>query len=193
MDFDELKSIDLNLQQAGTWPSSIKVIFFVFAFIVSLFVGYFFILESQLSALQKGAQLNNKLKSDYKSKYQLAYNLETYQEQAVELEAQFSKLLNTLSTTDDTSSMLNDITFIATSSGLRISMIKWGTGIEKEFYTEIPIYIDVTGEYHQIGKFVSDIANLQRIVSLHDFKIKKALNAELAFHVVAKTYRYKGK
>lgn len=193
MDFSELKSIDLNLQYAGAWPPSIKRIFFILMFIVTLFLGYFFVLSDQLSVLQQGAQLNEKLKSDYKSKHQLTYNLEVYKDQVIELELQLSQLLKKLPTTHETPSMLDDMTFIATSAGLRISMIKWGKEVEKEFYTELPLYIDVTGEFHQLGKFVGDVAKLPRIVSLHEFKIKKMLNTELAFHVVAKTYRYKGK
>lgn len=192
MDLSELKSIDLNLQYAGTWPSSIKVIFFILVFLVTLFIGYFFILEDQLSALKKDTQTIDKLKFSYKSKYPLAHNHIEYEGQVRTLQTQLLQLLNILPTTHETSGMLDDITMTAKSSGLRISMIKWGNELEKEFYTELPIYIDVIGEYHQIGKFVSDIAKLPRLVSLHEFKIKKALNDRLTFHVVAKTYRYKG-
>ncbi len=192
-DLDELKSVDLDLEYSGSWPPLVKAIVLTLVFLITLFFGYFLVLSSQMSDLDDGSTLHEKLRYDYESKYRLAYNLEAYEQQMIELEVQLAKMLKKLPATHETPGMLDDVTFIATSAGLRISTIKWGNEVEKEFYTELPLYIDVTGSYHQLGQFVSEVAKLPRIVSLHEFVIEKDPNAELVFHIVAKTYRYKGK
>lgn len=192
-DLDELKSVDLDLEYSGSWPPLIKGIVLIIIFLITLFFGYFLVLSSQISELADGTKLHEKARYEYESKYRLAYNLSAYQQQMIELEVQLAKMLKKLPATHETPGMLDDVTFIATSAGLRISTIKWGSEVEKEFYTELPLYIDVTGSYHQLGQFVSEVAKLPRIVSLHEFVISKDPDAKLAFHIVAKTYRYKGK
>jgi type IV pilus assembly protein PilO len=193
IDFSELKSVDLDLKYSGSWPPLVKGIAYFIVFLITMFFSYYFVLSEQVADLTKGSELHEKLRYDYESKHRLAYNLEAYEQQMIELEVQLAQMLKKLPATHETPGMLDDITFIATSSGLRISMIKWGNELEQEFYTELPLYIDVTGDYHEFGQFVSDVAKLPRIVSLHEFEIKKVPNAQLAFHLVAKTYRYKGK
>lgn len=193
IDFSELQSVDLDLKYSGSWPPLVKGIAYLVVFLMTLTFAYYFVLSDQLSDLSKGSDLDEKLRYDYESKYRLAYNLEAYEQQMIELEVQLAQMLKKLPATHETPGMLDDITFIATSAGLRISTIKWGNEHEQEFYTELPLYIDVTGDYHQFGKFVSDVAKLPRIVSLHEFDIKKASDTGLNFHLVAKTYRYKGK
>ena len=94
-------------------------------------------------------------------------------------------------TTHETPGLLDDITYVGTTSGLTFIRINWEPEIEKEFYTELPIKIDVVGDYHQFGSFVSEVAKLPRIVSLHDFAIQTEKDERLRFNVVAKTYRYK--
>jgi len=193
IDFSELQSVDLDLKYSGSWPPLVKGIAYVIVFLMTMLFAYYFVLSNQMTDLTDGSELHEKLRYDYESKHRLAYNLEAYQQQMIELEVQLAQMLKKLPATHETPGMLDDITFIATSSGLRISTIRWGNEVEEEFYTELPLYIDVTGDYHQLGKFVSDVAKLPRIVSLHEFEIKKVPNAQLAFHIVAKTYRYKGK
>ncbi len=193
LDLSELQSVDLDLKYSGSWPPIVKGIAYLVVFVMTLVLAYFVVLSGQLDSLSNGAEQDEKLRYDYESKYRLAYNLEAYQEQMLELEVQLAEMLKKLPATHETPGMLDDITFIATSSGLRISTIKWGNEVEQEFYTELPLFIDVSGDYHQFGKFVSDVAKLPRIVSLHEFSIKKAASGQLAFHIVAKTYRYKGK
>jgi len=193
IDFSELQSVDLDLKYSGSWPPLVKGIAYLIVFLMTTLFAYYFVLSDQMTDLTDGSELHEKLRYDYESKYRLAYNLEAYEQQMIELEVQLAQMLKKLPATHETPGMLDDITFIATSSGLRISTIKWGNEVEEEFYTELPLYIDVTGDYHQLGQFVSDVAKLPRIVSLHEFEIKKVPNAQLAFHIVAKTYRYKGK
>ena len=132
------------------------------------------------------------LRQVYRAKYAAAVNLELYKKQMVEMEETFSYLLKQLPATHETPGLLDDITYAGTSTGLTFVKINWMPEIEKEeFYTELPIKIDVVGDYHQFGNFVSEVAKLPRIVSLHDFSVTMDKEERLIFNVVAKTYRYK--
>ncbi len=192
-DFSEIKDADLDLESSGSWPLSLKIIAFAIVFSVTLWLGHYLVISDQLITLETKEKAETKLRYEYENKFRLAYNLKAYQEQMVQMEVQLAQMLKKLPATHETPGLLDDITFIATAAGLKISSIRWGNEVEKEFYTELPLYIDVSGSYHQFGKFVSDVANLPRIVSLHEFNINKGTGEELSFNLVAKTYRYKGK
>jgi len=193
-DFSEIKNADLDLEYSGSWPLSLKIIAMAIIFIVTLCFGYYFVIEEKIETLDNKGKAETKLRYEYENKFRLAYNLEAYKEQMVQMEVQLAQMLKKLPATHETPGLLDDITFIATASGLKITSIKWGDEVEREFYTELPLYIDVDGSYHQFGKFVSDVANLPRIVSLHEFDItSNKVGEQLSFDIVAKTYRYKGK
>ena len=125
-------------------------------------------------------------------KYSLASNLEIYRQQMVEMEEKFSLLLKRLPTSNETPGLLDDLSYVGTTSGLTFLKIGWLPEVEKEFYTELPIKIEVIGSYHEFGDFVGKVAQLPRIVSLHDFSITSSDSGKLTFSVVAKTYRYEG-
>ncbi|MBU1620189.1 MAG: type 4a pilus biogenesis protein PilO [Gammaproteobacteria bacterium] len=185
----DLSEIDFN--DMGAWPKAGKIaLALVVAFSVML-LSYFFLIETQVTNLEAAQQKELELRLDYQSKYGKAINLELYQEQMLEMEKTFSTLLKQLPATHETPGMLDDITFAGTSVGLTFVRINWMPEIEKEFYTELPIQIEVIGDYHQIGNFVSEIAKLPRIVSLHDFVIQSREDGQQSFSVIAKTYRYK--
>ncbi|EGM76233.1 Tfp pilus assembly protein PilO [Rheinheimera sp. A13L] len=185
----DLSEIDFN--DMGAWPKAGKIaLALVVAFSVML-LSYFFLIETQVTNLEAAQQKELELRLDYQSKYGKAINLELYQEQMLEMEKTFSTLLKQLPATHETPGMLDDITFAGTSVGLTFVRINWMPEIEKEFYTELPIQIEVIGDYHQIGNFVSEIAKLPRIVSLHDFVIQSREDGKQSFSVIAKTYRYK--
>jgi len=193
-DFSEIRNADLDLQYSGSWPLSLKIIAGAIVFVVTLYFGYYFVIDEQIESLDNKAEAEIKLRYEYENKFRLAYNLEAYKEQMVQMEVQLAQMLKKLPATHETPGLLDDITFIATASGLKITSIKWGDEVEREFYTELPLFIDVDGSYHQFGQFVSDVANLPRIVSLHEFDItSNKLGEQLSFDIVAKTYRYKGK
>ncbi len=185
----DLSQIDFN--NMGAWPKAGKVaLALIVAFVVMLF-SYFFLIEAEVSNLEAAQQKELELRVDYQNKYVKAINLELYQQQMLEMEKIFSVLLKQLPATHETPGMLDDITFAGTSVGLTFVRINWMPEIEKEFYTELPIQIEVIGDYHQIGNFVSEIAKLPRIVSLHDFVIQSREEGGQSFSVIAKTYRYK--
>ncbi len=186
IDFSE---IDFN--NMGAWPRAGKIALALVVALVVMVLSYFFLIEAQVTNLETAQQKELELRVDYQNKYVKALNLELYQQQMQEMEKTFSTLLKQLPLTHETPGMLDDITFAGTSVGLTFVRINWMPEIEKEFYTELPIQIEVIGDYHQIGNFVSEIAKLPRIVSLHDFVIQSREDGNQSFNVIAKTYRYK--
>lgn len=191
LNLSEIDINDLDFQNMGSWPVAAKVIFAVVLAFIVLILSYFLLVDSKIDELASAQQKEVELRQMYRSKYASAVNLDLYKQQMVEMEQTFSFLLKQLPTTHETPGLLDDITYVGTTSGLTFIRINWEPEIEKEFYTELPIKIEVLGDYHQFGNFVSEVAKLPRIVSLHDFSIQTEPNERLRFNVVAKTYRYK--
>ena len=185
----DLSEIDFN--NMGAWPRAGKIALALLVALIVMLLSYFFLIEAQVTQLETEQNKELELRIDYQNKYVKAINLELYQQQMLEMEKTFSTLLKQLPATHETPGMLDDITFAGTSVGLTFVRINWMPEIEKEFYTELPIQIEVIGDYHQIGNFVSEIAKLPRIVSLHDFVIQSREDGNQSFNVIAKTYRYK--
>lgn len=182
---------DIDLENMGSWPLLVKVIFAIIVAAIVSVLSYYLLIDSKIDQLNAAMQKEADLKRTYQTRYAAAVNLEAYREQMKEMEKTFSFLLKQLPTTHETPGLLDDITYVGTTSGLNFIRINWEPEIEKEFYTELPIRIDVIGNYHQFGNFVSEVAKLPRIVSLHDFSIQADRDERLRFNVVAKTYRYK--
>ena len=191
INLSEIDINDLDFENMGSWPTAAKVVFaFLLALLVSV-VSYFLLVDSKIDELAAAQNKELQLRQVYRTKYASAVNLDLYKQQMVEMEQTFSFLLKQLPTTHETPGLLDDITYVGTTSGLTFLRINWEPEVEKEFYTELPIRIDVVGDYHQFGNFVSEVAKLPRIVSLHDFSIQAEKDERLRFNVVAKTYRYK--
>ncbi|WNO60488.1 type 4a pilus biogenesis protein PilO [Rheinheimera sp. MMS21-TC3] len=189
-----LSDIDINeldIENMGSWPLVVKVFFAFMLAAAVCALSYFFIIDSKIDELTKAQSKELELRQTFKTKYAAAVNLELYKQQMVDMEKSFSSLLKQLPTTHETPGLLDDVTYVGTTSGLTFIRINWEPEIEKEFYTELPIKIEVIGDYHQFGNFVSEVAKLPRIVSLHDFTIQTEKDERLRFNVVAKTYRYK--
>ena len=186
---EDLNNLDLN--DIGNWPAAAKsLVVVVFALLIA-YLGYSFFVKDTIEQLERAEQQEQELRQTYRVRYAQAVNLELYKKQMAEMEQTFSYLLKQLPATHETPGLLDDITYAGTSSGLTFVKINWMPEIEKEFYTELPIKIDVVGDYHQFGNFVSEVAKLPRIVSLHDFNVSMDTEERLVFNVVAKTYRYK--
>ncbi len=186
---EDLNNLDLN--DIGNWPAAAKsLVVVVFALLIAD-LGYSFFVKDTIEQLERAELQEQELRQTYRIRYAQAVNLELYKKQMVEMEQTFSYLLKQLPATHETPGLLDDITYAGTSSGLTFVKINWMPEIEKEFYTELPIKIDVVGDYHQFGNFVSEVAKLPRIVSLHDFNVSMDTEERLVFNVVAKTYRYK--
>jgi len=187
--FDELNNLDMS--DMGSWPIAAKPMVVA---ILALLIGvltFFMLVDDQITQLELSEAKEQELRQVYRVKYGSAVNLELYKVQMVEMEQTFSYLLKQLPATHETPGLLDDITYAGTSTGLTFVKINWLPEIEKDFYTELPIKIDVVGDYHQFGNFVSEVAKLPRIVSLHDFSVTTDKDERLVFNVIAKTYRYK--
>ncbi|WP_333796133.1 type 4a pilus biogenesis protein PilO [Rheinheimera sp.] len=186
---DELNNLDMS--DMGSWPLAGKVIVISVLAILIATLTFFLLVDDKITQLEISEAKEQELRQVYRVKYASAVNLELYKKQMVEMEQTFSYLLKQLPATHETPGLLDDITYAGTSTGLTFVKINWLPEIEKDFYTELPIKIDVVGDYHQFGNFVSEVAKLPRIVSLHDFSVSTDKEERLVFNVVAKTYRYK--
>ena len=192
-ELEQLKQVDFDLENIGAWPALIKGIF---ALIVSAFAGflvYYFVISDQLTELEQKQQQELELRQKFQVKYGIAVNVETYRAQLKTIEQQFQSMLKQLPSSHETAALLDDMTFVGTANGLRFDKLEWQAEREQEIYIELPMALVVVGEYHQLGQFVSDVAALSRIISLHDFVLKEAdgESGKLSMQVQARTYRYK--
>ncbi len=192
MNIDLSQFDDLELDNIGQWPTAAKVVLAIFLFIVTLGFGYIAIISDKMSQLDSITKKEATLKQEYQNKYHVAANLELFQQQMVEAEELFATQLKSLPNSHETPGLLDDITFVGTTSGLDFTNINWQPEIVKEIYIELPIEIDVVGSYHDFGNFVSRIAALPRIVTVHDFVIEEDRKNpnQLNLKLQAKTYRY---
>jgi type IV pilus assembly protein PilO len=194
MKFDvrALKGLNqLDFEQVHRWPHEVKI---VVASIVVLFVlglGSYMFIMPKLPLLQDAAAQETQLRTEYLAKQRLARNLPAYQAQYATLSADFKAMLKALPTSNETPGLLDDITYVGTTSGLSFRLLNWLPEREKTFYTELPIQLEVTGSYHAFGQFVAKLANLPRIVTLHDFSLEQH-DEQLRLQLQARTYRANG-
>lgn len=188
----ELSELDLN--NIGSWPNAVKVIAGVLLMALILGLGYNFHISDLEAQLQQQADQETTLKEQFSTKAFQAANLETYTEQMKEMETSFGAMLRQLPSDTEVPGLLEDITRTGLGSGLEFEEIKLLPEVIQQFYIELPIQISVTGTYHDLATFVSGVASLPRIVTLHDFEVKpvdpKAGNSQLRMSILAKTYRY---
>jgi type IV pilus assembly protein PilO len=185
---------DLDVNNIGGWPSPLKAIILMLLIIVVVGAGYFFLLTEKRTALDAARKQESTLKSEYEAKAFQAANLPQYRQQKEEMEVSFGTMLRQLPSDTEVPGLIEDITLAALDHGLQIESIDLQPEHKAEFYVELPMTIGVSGEYHDVGSFVSAVANLSRIVTLHDFTIKPSSGGKqnLKMSIVAKTYRYLG-
>ncbi|HEB27636.1 MAG TPA: pilus assembly protein PilP [Porticoccus sp.] len=191
----ELQEFDVNeldVENIGSWPLAIKIIVWVTVFCAVLAGGYFYDVAELQEDLAKVQKQEEDLKSQFERKAFQASNLKAYRKQMVEMEVSFGALVSQLPSDTEVPGLLEDITNKGLASGLEITSITLGEERQEEFYIELPIEIEVKGNYHDLGTFVSGIAGLPRIVTLHDFEISQSSTSALIMKITAKTYRYKG-
>ncbi|MFT6914026.1 MAG: type IV pilus assembly protein PilO [Motiliproteus sp.] len=185
----DINNLDFNA--AGNWPIGIKSIFYLLVIIAISAAGYHFYIKDLQSSLDREIAKEPELKQQYQAKaYQVA-NLEALKRQMKDVEDTFSELLKQLPTDTEVPGLLEDITDIGQNSGLSFDLISLAPEKKVSFYIELPINIEVKGSYHQLGEFVSGMAALPRIVTVHDFSIKPiSANGDLSMSLSARTYRY---
>lgn len=193
---DELKDFDWgdlgDIETIGFWPAPVKFVLSAVVFIACLGAGYWFHVKDLQEELVRVTAQEAGLRSDLESKAVLAANLEAYQEQMLVMEESFGTLLGQLPGETEVPGLLEDISQMGSESSLDFSTIQLQAEVEQEYYVELPISIRVSGNYHDFGLFVSGVASLPRIVTLHDFAITQgAGRGDLNMDITARTYRYK--
>jgi type IV pilus assembly protein PilO len=189
---DQLKSLDPR--DPGRWPLAIRAFFVVLIFVVcAAFFSYMFVWNEDRPVLQKAEADELDLRTQFENKQQRAANLDAYKAQLAEMERTFGAMLRQLPGKTEVPNLLVDISQTGLAAGLSEKLFQPGPEKSNGFYAELPIKIKLVGSYHQFGAFVSGIAALPRIVTLHDIQIYPADSKgydNLTMDVTAKTYRY---
>jgi type IV pilus assembly protein PilO len=189
---EELRSLDPR--DPGRWPLPVLGGAVALAFLVVSLIGiYFFVWNGQRPELQRREDEEQKLRLEFHDKHAKAVNLEIYKQQLKDIERSFGALLRQLPGKTEVPSLLVDISQTGLAAGLSEKLFQPQPEVKKDFYAELPIKIRLSGSYHQFGEFVSGIAALPRIVTLHDIDIKpdsKDAYDQLSLELTAKTYRY---
>jgi type IV pilus assembly protein PilO len=184
---------DLDFDNVGAWPLAIKIVVWVALVIAVLIAGYYYHIEDMQLELANVEAKEVTLRKDFETKAFQAANLDAYRKQMEEMEESFGALVSQLPSDTEVPGLLEDITNKGLLNGLDIASIDLQKESAKEFYVELPIAINASGSYHDLGAFISGMAGLSRIVTLHDFQItadQKNPN-KLNMKIIAKTYRYK--
>jgi len=189
----EFDIASLDFENVGSWPVAVKVAIWGLLLVAVLVGGYYYHIKDLQTQLAQVEAKEVELKKDFEKKAFQAANLEAYRQQMVEMEESFGALVSQLPSDTEVPGLLEDITNKGLLNGLEIASIQLQKEAAREFYVELPIAISASGSYHDLGAFISGMAGLPRIVTLHDFVITaKGDDANnLGMSIVAKTYRYK--
>jgi type IV pilus assembly protein PilO len=189
---DELRSLDTN--DPGRWPLPIRVGAVVVVFAAAVAFGiYMFVIKTEMPLLRRAEAEEATLRGQFEERQRKAANFDAYRAQLAEIERDFGAMLRQLPGKTEVPSLLVDISQTGLGAGLEEQVFTPAGEIHKDFYAELPIKLRYTGSYHELGNFVSGIAALPRIVTLHDISIRPSRGAaadELTLDVTAKTYRY---
>jgi type IV pilus assembly protein PilO len=180
---------NLNGRHPGQWPIIPRTLCAVGVFAAAVFFGWFFYWSSQLEELEFGEQEEIKLKDEYKIKIAQAVNLEALEKQKKQVGEHVATLEKQLPSKAEMDALLSDINQAGLGRGLQFELFKPGQVVVKDYYAELPIEIRISGNYHDLAAFTSDIANLPRIVTLNNMSVEGAKGI-LTMNAVAKTFRY---
>ena len=189
-----MKDIDLgnlDFSNIGSWPAAIKVALIILVCTGVAAGGYFLFVKNKITELEVAEKRENTLKKEFEGLQKQAVNLEEYKQQLIDINNTFGEMLRRLPKKTEISGLLNDISQTGLSSGVEFQLFKPLAERHIEFYAELPIQMRMTGTYHEFGNFVSEVAALPRIVTLHNIKISPDnVSGLLVMEVTAKTYRY---
>jgi type IV pilus assembly protein PilO len=190
---EELRSLDPR--DPGRWPFAVRASAVGLCFVLLTFIcSYFFVWQQQSPQLQQLQDQEQQLRNQFHDKHSKATNLDLYKQQLADIEKSFGAMLRQLPSKTEVDNLLVDISQTGSAVALEEKLFQPETEVKKDFYAERPIKIRLTGSYHQFGEFVSGIAALPRIVTLHDVQItpvdKSAAFDQLQMELTAKTYRY---
>ena len=192
----ELNEIDLNdldLENVGSWPAAARAIVSVMLFVLIVVLGYYYHIANLSDRLDASERKELELRREFERKAFEAQNLDAYKLQLKEMRDSFGALVSQLPSDTEVPGLLEDISSKGELNGLTIESIDLLDEVREEFYVELPIAIQATGSYHDLGAFISGMAGLPRIVTLHDFDIEMTDDdsSNLSMEITAKTYRYR--
>lgn len=189
MNMQELNELDFS--NIGDWPALIKIILIL---MLCGLVGagwYYLDTKDQYVALERVEKIELDLRQDFESKQAKAANLEAYRAQLAEMQESFGAMLRQLPNRTEVADLLVDVSQTGLAAGLEFELFQPQAEVPKDFYAELPIKIRVIGSYHEFGEFVSGLAALPRIVTIHDAQISpRQANGPLVMEATVRTYRY---
>lgn len=180
----------LDLRDPSRWPLVPRAAAGLAVIVLILVLGWMFFWSTELSNLSAAQQKELKLRDEFKIKHQQAISLDMLKKKKEQVLDYVSSLEKQLPNKSEMDALLSDINRAGTNRGLQFELFAPGQVVVKDFYAELPINIKVTGRYHDIGGFASDIAALPRIVTFHNLNLNENKNGLLTLEVQAKTYRY---
>jgi type IV pilus assembly protein PilO len=189
MTLDELRRLDPKT--IGSWPIAVQLVTLLLILALVVFLGYWFDWRNQLTEINTLRERESTLRTTFMDKKRQAINLPAYQKQLEDIEQAFGALLRQLPNRSEMDALLTDINQAGLGRGLQFELFKPAPSeTTSEFYAELPINIRVTGSYHELGSFASDISQLPRIVTLNDIAVSAGRDGMLTMDAVAKTFRY---
>ena len=189
MTLDELRRLDPKT--IGSWPIAVQLVTLLLILALVVFLGYWFDWRNQLTEINTLRERESTLRTTFMDKKRQAINLPAYQKQLEDIEQAFGALLRQLPNRSEMDALLTDINQAGLGRGLQFELFKPAASETiSEFYAELPINIRVTGSYHELGSFASDISQLPRIVTLNDIAVSTGRDGMLTMDAVAKTFRY---
>lgn len=188
MTLDDLNNLDLKT--LADWPLATKLAALAVLCVAIVAAGWWFDWRGNMEALDATRQKETELRAVFATKKNQAINLEAYKKQLVDIEQAFGALLKQLPNKQEMDALITDVNQAGLGRGLQFDLFRPSAETVSEFYAETPISVRVTGGYHDIAAFVSDVSKLSRIVTLHDIKMSPAKDGVMNMDAVVRTYRY---
>ena len=180
----------LNGRHPGLWPLAPRLLCGIGVLVLAVVLGWFLYWSGQVEELDAGEAAELALKNDYKVKVQQSINLDGLRKQKIQVREYVATLEKQLPSKAEMDALLSDINQAGVGRGLQFELFKPGQVIVRDYYAELPIDIKVSGNYHDVGAFTSDIANLPRIVTLNNMNLVAGQAGSLTLQAIAKTFRY---
>ena len=202
MNLSDIDLNDLDFQNIPAWPLPVRIFVLVLAGALVAGLGYWFLIKDELLDMEKVAKREQELKDEFRRKAAKAANLDAYKRQLEEMRQSFGTMLRQLPNRTEVADLLVDVSQTGLASGLEFDLFKPQDEVPRDFYAELPISIRVKGKFHEFGSFVSGVASLPRIVTVHDIHIERQkkpsgkngeaapTTEDLVMELTAKTYRY---
>jgi len=187
MTLDELRN--LNPREIGDWPVPVQLALLALVFALVVFAGYWYSWSDEIATLDAGRTKEAQLKQEFIDKKKKAVNLDAYKQQLLEIQQSFGALLKQLPSKSEMETLLTEVNQAGVGRGLQFELFKPGNEKKTAEFAELPIEIKINGSYHDLAAFVSDVAQLSRIVTLSNLSLTRGKDNMLAMQAVAKTYR----